>query len=771
MDRTLPAFQFRLRWALAIAGLVAMIALVVGCLRQAAGEATSSGGGSTSFEQAIELAVAKELGGLSAAEREVAAVYGIPAPLPRGSMVEALFAREADRLEVSEPSWLLVVDPRPYLRFAHDLKYVLVSRATGRYTSIQARWWPKVDGVERFRPDEAQGAIVWPPGGPAPVEVDDAGLAAWRVAPLRVVSTVSSGPQRRAVLIGAQDAKGTARDVEAMGEVLRAAGFGVASMSVPATGSHIRGIVETIRAAAAGLGPGDKLMVYFTGHGGDFLEGLKIGDDEWAFGGSLSSTREKDQPTLLGLLKSLPAGMVNLVIDACNSGRVKKYAEDTFGGDSPKVAIGTSSRAEEPSNGSDDGSAYTRRLTGCLRRELSRPEVTADGISLQEFEAAFRKCVGQLAGQAINVRKSGTLVYQQHPDGYFSQVGEATPSSTPSPTPTPAPSPSAGSTASPGPSPTPRLVSTLAGSSKGFADGPGDEARFDVPVQVGVSSLSVVFVADGLGHKIRRVEPDGRVSTLAGSTRGFQDGASSSAQFNAPRGLAVDDRGRVYVADAGNHRIRRIDPDGTVSTVAGSTKGYGDGPALEAMFDGPSGIAIDAAGAIFVTESGNHCVRKIQGGQVTTLGQALAGAPGTRYSYKSPAGIALGKGGEIYVADSGNNRVVRILGGTTVEVLAGDVATGSVDAAGAAARFNGPYGLALDPAGRLVVADWLNHQIRAIALPSLEVSTIAGTGEAGLQDGPASQAKFFLPQGLAIGPDGAVYVADSANHRIRRIAP
>lgn len=152
-------------------------------------------------------------------------------------------------------------------------------------------------------------------------------------------------------------------------------------------------------------------------------------------------------------------------------------------------------------------------------------------------------------------------------------------------------------------------VSTLAGSIPGYADGPANMAQFSGPIGVTVDSKGNVFVTDA--HNIRKITPDGYVTTMAGSTRGYYDGLGTSAQFNSPYGITVDNNGNIYVCDANNFVVRRITPDGDVATVAGSTPGYTDGPGASAKFDPPLGITLDTSGALYLTQGGVGVIRKI----------------------------------------------------------------------------------------------------------------------------------------------------------------
>jgi len=320
-------------------------------------------------------------------------------------------------------------------------------------------------------------------------------------------------------------------------------------------------------------------------------------------------------------------------------------------------------------------------------------------------------------------------------------------------------------------------VSTLAGSgAAGFADGAGAGAQFDSPIGIAVDSSGTVYVADAGNHRIRRVLLDGTVSTLAGSgIPGFADGAGVGAQFNFPYDVAVDSSGTVYVADTGNHRIRRVLLDGTVSTLAGSgLPGFADGAGAGAQFDFPYGIAVDSSGTVYVADAGNYRIRKIQpDGTVSTLAgsgtRGFADGAGTAAQFNYPQGIAVDSTGTVYVADAGNHRIRKIQPDGTVSTLAGSGTRGFADGAGTGAKFNFPYGVAVDSTGTVYVADWGSNRIRRI-LPDGTVITLAGSGTTGFVDGAGAGAQFNSLAGVAVDSTGTVYVGDSANNRIRRIA-
>ncbi|MDR2208343.1 MAG: hypothetical protein LBE22_05150 [Azoarcus sp.] len=209
------------------------------------------------------------------------------------------------------------------------------------------------------------------------------------------------------------------------------------------------------------------------------------------------------------------------------------------------------------------------------------------------------------------------------------------------------------------------MVSTFAGGEQGFADGKGGDAKFNRPVGIASDAAGNLYVADTENHRIRKITPAGEVSTLAGDEEGFADGIGSDAKFSFPIGIASDAAGNLYVADVVDHRIRKITPAGVVSTLAGGDEeGFADGIGSDAKFLGPIGIASDATGNLYVAEFGNHRIRKITpAGEVSTLAggeRGFADGIGSDANFNRPSGIVSDAAGNLYVADSWNDRIRKI---------------------------------------------------------------------------------------------------------------
>jgi len=278
-------------------------------------------------------------------------------------------------------------------------------------------------------------------------------------------------------------------------------------------------------------------------------------------------------------------------------------------------------------------------------------------------------------------------------------------------------------------------VTTVAGGAgQGTAEGTVGISRFKSPQAVTIGPSSMLYVADTDNSRIRSVNLiNTQTALLAGGTQGDAPGTGSAAMFNVPRGIVYDPiRNLVMVADSQSHRIRQVTLSGVMSTFAGqqASGGLANGTGAAAKFNYPQGMTIDNAGNIYIADTLNHAIRKMdQTGNVTTLAGGGTGA--------------VGQNG--YLDSNGALNV------------------------GTAARFNSPMAVAVDSTGNVFVADSANNRIRKIT-PSGYVSTVAGTGTAGYLDGIGTDAMFSAPRGIAIGSDGRLYVSDTSNNRLRVIS-
>jgi sugar lactone lactonase YvrE len=318
-------------------------------------------------------------------------------------------------------------------------------------------------------------------------------------------------------------------------------------------------------------------------------------------------------------------------------------------------------------------------------------------------------------------------------------------------------------------------VSTLAGSNTpGLVDGAGSTAKFNYPCGMVLDPTGNLYVSDYGNHVIRKITPDGIVSTFAGTgVAGFADGPVSEAMFNNPYGLAIDHSGNLYVGDVSNHRIRKISPDGIVSTLAGCNQGFSDKSGSVARFNQPYGVAVDGQNNVYVADSYNNRIRKVTpDGSVSTLAgngkDGFVDGPGSEAQFYVPIGIVVDIDGNVYVGDEGNSSIRKISPTGNVTTLAGNGRFSFSDGVGAHAEFNAPGGIAIDKSRNLYVADYLNNCVRKVTA-SGRVSKIAGNLKKGFADGNAAEAEFHYPFGIAVDPNGVIYVGDQFNHRIRKI--
>ncbi len=307
----------------------------------------------------------------------------------------------------------------------------------------------------------------------------------------------------------------------------------------------------------------------------------------------------------------------------------------------------------------------------------------------------------------------------------------------------------------------------------GRVDATGPAARFYYPQGIAVDASGTVYVADSDNNAIRKITSDAVVTTFAGGTYGGTNGTGTGASFAYPRGVAVDAAGVVYVADTNNNTIRMITPAGVVTTLAGGVSGNADATGTDARFNNPEGIAVDSGGTVYVADTSNYAIRKITaGGVVTTLAGGSYGSAdgtGTAARFAGPTGIAVDGSGQVFVSDTNNQTIRKITSAGVVTTLAGlHGVTGMADGQGSDARFYYPQGVGADADGNVYVADADNQTIRRIN-PAGQVTTIGGWAQnGGSADGFGAAAQFSNPGGIAAGPAGLLYVVDTYNQRISR---
>ena len=316
--------------------------------------------------------------------------------------------------------------------------------------------------------------------------------------------------------------------------------------------------------------------------------------------------------------------------------------------------------------------------------------------------------------------------------------------------------------------------------------GAATQASLSWPEGVAADGAGNLYIADTGNRLIRKIDSTGTITTVAGRPRvigsGGDGGPATQAQLTAPEGVAVDGAGNLYIADTGNGLIRKIDSTGTITTVAGTgeLRFSGDGgPATQAELNSPYGVAVDGVGNLYFADSSNHRIRKVDStGTITTVagteefGFSGDGGPATQAWFSSPDGVAVDRAGNLYIAHRNNHRILKVDSTGTITTIAG---TGKSDFSGdggpaTQATLSWPEGVALDGAGNLYIADMNNHRIRKIDSTGM-ITTVAGTGGLGFSGdgGPASQAQINSPTGVAVDGAGNLYIADTGNHRLRKV--
>jgi sugar lactone lactonase YvrE len=317
------------------------------------------------------------------------------------------------------------------------------------------------------------------------------------------------------------------------------------------------------------------------------------------------------------------------------------------------------------------------------------------------------------------------------------------------------------------------VITTVAGNGAccGFGgdNGPATSAELYAPNGVAVDGAGNLYIADSGNDRIRRVS-NGVITTVAGGAGAFGDnGPATGADLWAPEGVAVDSSGNLYVADTFSQRIRRVS-NGVITTVAGGGSASGpagggysgdNGPAASAQLKRPSGVAVDGAGNLYIADNWNNCIRKVSNGVITTV------VSGLRY----PAGVAVDAAGNLYIADSGNNRVLKVSNGVVATVAGNGIYGYSGDNGPAtSAQLYAPDGIAVDGAGNLYIADIGNYRIRKVS--NGVITTVAGNGTYGYDgdNGPAAHAQLGTPSGVAVDAAGNLYIADYMSQRIRKVS-
>ncbi len=326
-----------------------------------------------------------------------------------------------------------------------------------------------------------------------------------------------------------------------------------------------------------------------------------------------------------------------------------------------------------------------------------------------------------------------------------------------------------------------QVVTTFAGlaGASGTTNGTGSAARFFFPQGIGIDSSNNLYVAESFPYTIRKITSAAVVTTFAGTagSSGSADGTGAVARFNSPQSVTVDSSNNLYVSDSNNNTIRKITSAAAVTTFAGTAGSIGslDGTGAAARFNNPTGIKVDSSGNVYVSDSTNNTIRKItSAGVVTTFtgypGVGSIDGTGAAARFNGPIGIAADSSSNLFIADSFNNTIRKITAAGVVTTFAGTAGiSGTTNATGSAARFANPSAIAIDGSNNLYVADTSNASIRKITSAGV-VTTFAGTsGFSGSADGTGAAARFLFPYGIAIDSSSNLYVADTANNTIRKI--
>ena len=333
------------------------------------------------------------------------------------------------------------------------------------------------------------------------------------------------------------------------------------------------------------------------------------------------------------------------------------------------------------------------------------------------------------------------------------------------------------------------IITTVAGTGTAGYSGDGiaaNTASLNNPAGLAVDGSGNLYLADQSNHRIRKVSAGGTISTVAGDGIGIYNGdggMATTTSLYSPGGVMVDGTGNLYIADALNHRIRKVSTSGIITTVAGNgTVNYGGdgGPATSASLYNPVGVAFDGTGNFYIADQQNHRIRKVAtSGIITTAaGTGLFtfggdGGAATAANLANPSGVAVDGTGNLYIADALNQRIRKVSTNGIITTVAGTGTAGFGGDGGAAtaANLNNPVGVAVDGAGNLYIADSQNHRIRKVATSGI-ITTVAGNGTTSNSGdgGLATASGFNYTAGVALDGTGNLYIADQGNHRIRKVA-
>jgi sugar lactone lactonase YvrE len=311
------------------------------------------------------------------------------------------------------------------------------------------------------------------------------------------------------------------------------------------------------------------------------------------------------------------------------------------------------------------------------------------------------------------------------------------------------------------------------------------QAQLQYPTGLTIDHKGHLYIADTENHCIRKVDTKGNITTIIGTGIAGDSGdqsAATTAQLNQPRGIALNRQGHLYIADYQNHRIRRVDTSGIVITVAGTgTEGYsGDNSsAIKAQLHHPLAVAIDAEDNLYIADSGNYRIRRVTvDGIITTVagvgshGYSGDNGAATHAKISTPYHLVLDKKGNLYFADTLNQSVRKIDPRGIIMTIAGDGTAGDRgdNTLATTAQLNHPVSLAIDSLDNLFIAEKNNHRIRRVS-PNGLMTTVAGDGQSGSRGdhGAATAAQLNAPEGIALAPNGGLYISDTHNHRIRKV--